>query len=118
MSAQGRVHGVIHGAAAAAAGIGAGLAQFPGSDAGPLTALQTAMIVDIARTHRANLTEGQAASVLTRFLAVKGGRTLSQALLGWMPGAGNAINAATAAAVTEAIGWAAHAYFQARGPQT
>jgi uncharacterized protein (DUF697 family) len=38
---------------------------------------------------------------------------LSQALVGWIPGVGNAINAATAAALTEAIGWAADGYFAA-----
>jgi uncharacterized protein (DUF697 family) len=31
--------------------------------------------------------------------------------LGWLPGLGNAINAVTAAVLTEAIGWAADAYF-------
>jgi uncharacterized protein (DUF697 family) len=31
--------------------------------------------------------------------------------VGWLPGFGNAINAATAAALTEAIGWAAEEYF-------
>lgn len=39
------------------------------------------------------------------------GRGISQVLVGWIPGYGNAINATTAAAVTEAIGWAADAYF-------
>jgi len=33
------------------------------------------------------------------------GRDISQALLGWIPDVGNAINAATAATVTGSIGW-------------
>ena len=33
------------------------------------------------------------------------GRTVSQILIGWIPGIGNAINATTAAGLTEAIGW-------------
>jgi uncharacterized protein (DUF697 family) len=33
------------------------------------------------------------------------GRTASQALVGWIPGFGNAINMTTAAGLTEAIGW-------------
>jgi uncharacterized protein (DUF697 family) len=37
-------------------------------------------------------------------------------MLGWLPGLGNAINAATAAALTEAIGWAADAYFREKEP--
>jgi hypothetical protein len=32
------------------------------------------------------------------------GRAASQALIGWIPGIGNIINATTAAAITEAIG--------------
>ena len=40
-----------------------------------------------------------------------GGRLLSQVLVGWVPGFGNVINASTAAALTEAIGWAADSYF-------
>lgn len=45
------------------------------------------------------------------FAAAVLGRSASQFLLGWLPGVGNAINAATAAALTEAIGWATNAYF-------
>jgi len=33
-------------------------------------------------------------------------------VLGWLPFLGNAVNAATAAAITEAIGWAAVAYLE------
>lgn len=33
------------------------------------------------------------------------GRAASQLLLGWIPGFGNAINASTAAALTESVGW-------------
>ena len=32
-------------------------------------------------------------------------RALSQFLVGWIPGVGNAVNAGSAAAVTEAMGW-------------
>lgn len=32
-------------------------------------------------------------------------RVISQIVLGWVPGAGNAVNSATAAAITEAVGW-------------
>lgn len=33
------------------------------------------------------------------------GRTTSQVFIGWIPGLGNIINAATAASITETIGW-------------
>ncbi|MBQ9492420.1 MAG: hypothetical protein IJR54_01630 [Oscillibacter sp.] len=39
------------------------------------------------------------------------GRGVSQFLLGWIPGVGNVLNAATAAGVTEALGWAIAADF-------
>lgn len=39
-------------------------------------------------------------------LASQVGRTISQIAIGWWPGIGNVINSATAAAVTEALGWA------------
>ena len=33
------------------------------------------------------------------------GRAVSQVLVGWIPFVGNAINASTAAALTESVGW-------------
>lgn len=107
MTPKKRALTVIHGASTAAAAIGGGLAQIPGSDAVPLTSLQAAMIADIAQAHGVSLTETSAATLVARFAAVKGGRLASQLLFGWIPGAGNAVNAATAAAATEAIGWSA-----------
>jgi uncharacterized protein (DUF697 family) len=106
-----KIHGVIHTTSAAAAAVGAGLAQVPGSDAPVLMTLQTAMIVSIAELYGVSITKTAAADLLLTFTATVGGRTASQVLVGWLPGFGNAINAATAAALTEAIGWAAEEYF-------
>ncbi len=106
-----KVHGIIHTASVACAGIGGGLAQVPGSDAVAIVPLQTAMIVSIAGVHGVTLTKTAAADLLLTFTATMGGRFLSQCLVGWVPGIGNIINASTAAALTEAIGWAADTYF-------
>ena len=76
-----------------------------------LTALQTAMIVAIGHEHGCEITKASAKSLLLTFPGGYGGRALSQYLIGWIPGYGNAINASTAMAITEAIGWAANAYF-------
>ena len=76
-----------------------------------IAGLQTAMIVSIASVHGQTITKTAAADLLLTFVATIGGRTLSQFLVGWLPGIGNGINAATAAALTEAVGWAADAYF-------
>ncbi|MBI5161622.1 MAG: hypothetical protein HY996_09455 [Micrococcales bacterium] len=106
-----KVHGVIHAASATAAAIGGGFAQLPASDAPVLAGLQTAMILGIADLHGATATKAVVSQILLPFAATMAGRTASQALVGWFPGIGNVLNAATAASLTEAIGWAADAYF-------
>jgi uncharacterized protein (DUF697 family) len=107
-----KLHGIIHTAAAACGAVGAGLAQVPGSDSAVIVPLQAAMIVAVGSEHGVSITKGAAADLLLTFSATVGGRFLSQILVGWIPGFGNAINASTAAALTEAIGWAADAYFE------
>lgn len=110
-----KVHGIVHTASTAAAAVGAGLAQLPGSDAPVLAGIQTTMIVAIAHEHGAAVTKAAAADLLLTFAATHVGRGVSQWLVGWVPGWGNAINATTAAALTEAVGWAADAYFVEAG---
>jgi uncharacterized protein (DUF697 family) len=105
------IAGIVHTAATASAAIGAGLAQIPGSDAPVLAGIQTTMIMAIAHEHGATVTKAAAADLLLTFTATHVGRGISQWLVGWVPGWGNAINASTAAALTEAVGWAADAYF-------
>ena len=90
---------------------GGGLAQVPGSDAAVITPIQVAMIVAIGAEHGTPIGKSAAAELVLPFSAAVVGRGLSQCLLGWVPGLGNAVNAITAAALTEAIGWAADAYF-------
>lgn len=115
MSKGAKIHSTIHLAAVSAAGVGAGMAQVPGSDYIPLTALQTSMVSAIALIHNRRLDEAAATSLLGTFSATIVGRKISQFMVGWIPGWGNAINATTAASLTEAIGWAAHSYFQNLG---
>jgi len=106
-----KIHGIIHTASAGAAGVGAGLAQIPGSDAPAIAGLQTTMIIAIAEERGISITRAAAADLLLTFAATTAGRGISQWLVGWIPGWGNAINASTAAALTEAVGWAADTYF-------
>ncbi len=105
------IHGIIHTASSSAAAVGGGLAQLPGSDAPVLAGIQTAMIIAIAAEHGVDVDKVVAAQLLAGFAAPTGGRIVSQVLVGWIPGAGNIINASTAVAITEGIGWAAHTYF-------
>lgn len=112
MANQTKISSIIHGAATAAGAIGAGMAQAPGSDCIPLVALQGTMIVSIGAEYGVVATQQTAATIIGTYTATNAGRAAAQFLAGWMPAFGNAINAATAAALTEAIGWAANEYFQ------
>ena len=107
-----KVRAIIHGAASAAAAVGAGLAQIPVADAVVLAPIQTTMIIAVAAQHGARITKSVAMSLLAPFAAVYAGRAASQALIGWIPALGNIVDASTAFALTEAIGWAAHKYFE------
>lgn len=105
------IHGIIHTASGSAALVGAGLAQIPGSDAPVLAGIQTTMILAQARQYNVAMDDAAATDLVLTFAATAGGRAVSQWLVGWIPGWGNAINASTAATLTEAVGWAADAYF-------
>ena len=100
------VNAAIHTASAAAAAVGAGLAQLPGSDSIPLAAIQTTMVVSIGAAFGKKLEESSAKAAVATGLATLAGRGISQFLLGWIPVAGNILNATTAAGITEALGWA------------
>ena len=88
--------------ASASAAVGGGLAQIPGSDSVPLATIQLTMTISLGKS----LTESSAKAAMGSALASQVGRTISQIAIGWWPGIGNVINGATAAAVTEALGWA------------
>lgn len=109
-----KIHALIHTAAAAAAAVGGGLAQVPGSDTAVITPIQVAMIVALGAEHGTPVSKTAAAELILPFSAAALGRGASQLLLGWLPGLGNVLNAVTAAVLTEAIGWAADAYFMER----
>ncbi|MGD9950551.1 MAG: hypothetical protein AB7U29_19035 [Desulfobulbus sp.] len=113
-----RIQAIIHLATITAGTIGGGLANIPGSDMAPLTALQTAMVVAIAHEHGQDITKSTAKSLLLTFPGGYGGRAISQYLTSWIIGYGNLINAATAITITEAIGWTAHSYFSSRADES
>lgn len=102
---QVKCHSIIHSASTAAGAVGAGLAQIPCSDNAVITPIQLAMTVALGKVFGIELSECSAKAALASASAATVGRAVSQWLIGWIPGVGNAINAATAAAITEAIGW-------------
>ena len=101
-----KCHAIIHSASASAAAIGGGLAQIPGSDNALITPIQLAMTISLGNVFNCQLSESSAKAALASKIAASCGRTISQFLVGWIPGLGNIVNASTAAAITESIGWA------------
>ncbi len=101
-----KCHLIIHGAAASASAVGAGLAQIPMSDSAVIIPIQIGMVVALGQVFDQHITDAVAKGVVLGTAAGFGGRAISQVLVGWIPGVGNLINASTAAALTEAIGWA------------
>ena len=100
-----KCHAIIHRASASAAAVGAGLAQIPCSDNAVITPIQLTMTISLGRVFGLELTESAARAAVASVAAATVGRTVSQILIGWIPIAGNLVNAGTAATVTEAIGW-------------
>ena len=98
-------HSIIHGAATSAAAAGLGLAQLPGSDNAVIVPIHIGMVVALGRVFNVRVTDSLAKGVLLGAAAAEGTRAVSQFLVGWIPGLGNAINASSAAGLTEAIGW-------------
>ena len=96
---------IIHTASAAAASVGAGLAQVPCSDSAIITPIQLAMTVSLGKVFGVRLSKASAKSAMATGLTTLIGRATSQVLVGWIPVAGNIINASTAASITEALGW-------------
>ncbi len=100
-----KCHFIIHSAGVSAGTIAAGLAQIPGSDSVPISAIQTTMIIALGKEFGITIATSSAMAMITTFLASQVGRALSQVFFGWFPGVGNALNAATAFSITEKIGW-------------
>lgn len=102
---QAKCHAIIHSASASAGAVGAGLAQIPCSDNLVITPIQLAMTIGLGQIFGIDLSESSAKAALASTAAATVGRTAAQVLVGWIPGVGNLINAGTAAALTETIGW-------------
>ena len=98
-------HAIIHTASAAAAAVGAGLAQIPVSDSLLIVPIQISMTIGLGRVFGIELTDSAAQATIASATGTTVGRAVSQVVLGWFPILGNLLNAATAAAVTEGLGW-------------
>lgn len=102
---RGKCHAIIHAASASAGAIGAGLAQVPCSDNAIIAPIQVTMTIALGKVFGLELTDSVARASLASLAGTTIGRAGSQLLLGWIPVAGNIVNACTAVSLTEAIGW-------------
>lgn len=100
-----KCHAIIHAASTATGAVGAGLAQIPCSDNAVITPIQLGMTIALGRVFGVELSESAAIAATVSFAGAAVGRTASQALIGWIPGVGNVINACTAVSITETMGW-------------
>lgn len=98
-------HVIIHGASVAAGGVGTGLAQIPLADNAVITPIQISMIIALGKVFDQKISKSVATAILGGMAASLIGRGASQILVGWIPLVGNTVNTATAAIVTETIGW-------------
>lgn len=102
-----KCNAIIHSASTAAGTAGAGLAQIPMADSALITPIQIGMIVALGKVFNQKISKTAAQAIISGASASLIGRGLSQILVGWVPVVGNVVNTATAAGITEAIGWIA-----------
>lgn len=101
-----KCHAIIHGASVSSGAVGAGLAQLPLADHAVIMPIQIAMVVGLGKVFNQHITDSAARGFVLASIGYLVGRSTVQVLLGWIPVLGNTINAATAAGITEALGWA------------
>lgn len=104
----------IHAASAAAAAVGTGLAGLPVADTLAIVQIQTAMVTAIGRLHGADPTYAEALQLALAVVASATGRGVDDAhrLGGW---GRRLARGTTAAALTQAVGWAAVRAFSDAG---
>lgn len=98
-----KCHKIIHTASITAGAAGA--IPIPIADTIPITAAQIAMVVGLGKVFDITISDSVAKSILGTGLAKEAGRFVAKELIKLIPGIGPAINATTAAALTEAMGW-------------
>lgn len=101
---------MIHGFAVAHMVSAALLAQTVVGDEAVLTALTVAMIVAVAKLNGADWDSGAALAFLGVFAGSYIGVRGATMLVKWIPGVGNAANAAVTFATTEVLGWATYLF--------
>lgn len=109
-----KVHGIIHTAALAAAGVVATprLPLLHGTNVPAIAKIHIKMIMDIAEAHGVFLSAEAAARRVPSAVHLLAAAILMPTPIVWFPVVGNAAHAASAAAMTETVGWTSHVYFK------
>lgn len=103
---------IIHGFAVAHALTAALLAQTLVGDEAALTSLTVAMIIAVAKLNGADWDAGSALAFLGIYIGGYVGTRGAVFLVKWIPGIGNAANAAVTLTTTEVLGWATYLFVQ------
>ena len=90
---------------ATAASTLAGAIPLPIADAIPISAAQITMIIALGKVFDMTISKSAAKSIAGVGLAITAGRTVASSVAKLIPGVGSVVGAATAAAITEALGW-------------
>lgn len=98
-------HTIIHTASAATGAVGFGLAQLPLTDNAVIVPIQVTMTIALGQVFGLEFTKRAATATAASATGTLLGRAASQIGAGWIPVAGNILNAGTAASLTEALGW-------------
>ena len=101
---SGKCHIIIHSATTAAASFGA--IPIPIADAIPIGAVQISMVVALGKVFGLTIGKATAEAIIGASTAATVGRFTATQLSKPIPGLGSAVGAVTAAAITEALGWA------------
>jgi uncharacterized protein (DUF697 family) len=103
---------IIHSVAAGTGAVGAGLSSTLVADTAVITPMQAKMIEDLGNVFGVEKGTAVMQGTISSVVAGIVGKNLVKIVTGWIPIAGNIINAATAAGITEAIGWMAVDQFE------
>jgi uncharacterized protein (DUF697 family) len=109
---------IIHGAALAGAVVAGGLAQIPASDNAVLVPIEILMVLGLGGVFRVPFRHSYRTSVIVGTAATMIGRGVSEVLVGWIPVLGNILDAVTAVAVIETLGWVIVRDFNVRVTQS
>ena len=94
---------IIHGAAVAAGGVGA--LPVPCSDVVGLVALQTSMVIALAKVFNIAMTNNMAEHIAKQAVVYSAGKLIASNLTKLIPVFGSAVCATAAVGLTETFGW-------------